>query len=107
MEERDALPWYKSLGIRLIAILAALIVCAIVTTILTGINPIQVYVSIFLGAFGTAEKDMDYISECGNFAVDFAGIDTGIPDAFLEHRGRGTGAGRRSDGGSLHDHTGR
>ena len=40
--KRDALPWYKSLGIRLIAILAALIVCAIVTTILTGINPIQV-----------------------------------------------------------------
>ena len=54
--KRDALPWYKSLGIRLIAILAALIVCAIVTTILTGINPIQVYVSIFLGAFGTARK---------------------------------------------------
>ena len=54
--KRDALPWYKSLGIRLIAILAALVVCAIVTTILTGINPIQVYVSIFLGAFGTARK---------------------------------------------------
>lgn len=54
--KRDVLPWYKSLGIRLIAILAALIVCAIVTTILTGINPIQVYVSIFLGAFGTARK---------------------------------------------------
>ena len=54
--KRDALPWYKSLCIRLIAILAALIVCAIVTTILTGINPIQVYVSIFLGAFGTARK---------------------------------------------------
>ena len=53
------------------------------------------------------QKDMDYISECGNFAVDFAGIDTGIPDALLEHRGRGTGAGRRSDSGSLHDHTGR
>ena len=102
--KRDALPWDKSLGIRLIAILAALIVCAIVTTILTGINPIQVYVSIFLGAFGTARKTWITF---GNFAVDFAGIDTGIPDALLEHRGRGTGAGRRSDGGSLHDHTGR
>ena len=54
--KRDALPWHKALGIRLIAILAALIVCAILTTILTGINPIQVYVSIFLGAFGTARK---------------------------------------------------
>ena len=99
--KRDALPWYKSLGIRLIAILAALIVCAIVTTILTGIC-----LHLFRGV-RNGQKDMDYISECGNFAVDFAGIDTGIPDALLEHRGRGTGAGRRSGGGSLHDHTGR
>ena len=54
--KRDALPWYHTLGIRLLAIVAALIVCAIVTTIMTGINPIQVYSSIFLGAFGTARK---------------------------------------------------
>ena len=54
--KRDALPWYHTLGIRLLAIVAALIVCAIVTTLMTGINPIQVYSSIFLGAFGTARK---------------------------------------------------
>lgn len=54
--KRDALPWSKALGIRIAAIVAALIVCAIVTTVLTGVNPIQVYISIFLGAFGTARK---------------------------------------------------
>lgn len=54
--KRDALPWYKSLGFRAVAIVLALILCAVVTTITTGINPIQVYQSIFLGAFGTARK---------------------------------------------------
>ena len=54
--KRDELPWYGALGIRVLAIVAALVVCAVVTTVLTGINPIQVYVSIFLGAFGTARK---------------------------------------------------
>ena len=54
--KRDALPWYQSIGIRAIAIVLALILCAIITTITTGINPIQVYQSIFLGAFGSVRK---------------------------------------------------
>lgn len=54
--KRDALPWYQSVGIRIVAIVLALILCAVVTTITTGINPIQVYQSIFAGAFGTARK---------------------------------------------------
>ena len=54
--KRDALPWYSSLGIRIAAIVLALILCAIVTTITTGINPIQVFVSIIAGAFGTTRK---------------------------------------------------
>lgn len=54
--KRDALPWHRSIGIRVAAIVLALILCAVVTTITTGINPIQVYESIFIGAFGTARK---------------------------------------------------
>ena len=54
--KRDALPWYQSFGIRILAILLALVVCGIITTITTGTNPIQVYQSIFIGAFGTARK---------------------------------------------------
>ena len=38
------------------AILLALVACAVVTTLLTGENPIQVYVTMFEGAFGTARK---------------------------------------------------
>ena len=54
--KRDAMPWYRSMGIRVAAILLALILCAVITTITTGINPIQVYESIFTGAFGTVGK---------------------------------------------------
>ena len=54
--KRDALPWYQSIGIRIAAIVLELILCAIITTITTGINPIQVYQSIFIGAFGTTRK---------------------------------------------------
>lgn len=54
--KKDALPWYKSLGIRITAILLALIVCGVVTTITTGENPISVYKSICIGAFGTQRK---------------------------------------------------
>ena len=54
--KRDALPWHKSLGIRIAAILLALVLCGIITTITTGVNPIEVYQSIFVGAFGTTRK---------------------------------------------------
>lgn len=54
--KRDALPWYAPLAIRAGAIVLALLLCAVVTTITTGIDPIQVYKSIFTGAFGTARK---------------------------------------------------
>ena len=54
--KRDAIPWYQSLGIRAAAIVLALLLCAIITTVTTGINPIQVYQSIFAGAFGSARK---------------------------------------------------
>ena len=54
--KRDALPWYQSVGIRAIAIILALIVCAVVTTITTGINPIQVYESMIIGALVLPER---------------------------------------------------
>ena len=37
--KRDTLPWYKSFAIRGCAILLALVVCAVVTMLLTGENP--------------------------------------------------------------------
>lgn len=54
--KRDTLPIYKSMGIRALAIILALIVCGVITTITTGIDPIEVYRSIISGAFGTTRK---------------------------------------------------
>lgn len=54
--KRTDIPPYKSWIIRGIAIVASLIVCAVLTTLLTGANPIKVYSSIISGAFGTSRK---------------------------------------------------
>ena len=56
ISKRDDLSAGKAWAIRLGAIVAALLVCGIVTTIVTGIDPIQVYISMFQGAFGTTRK---------------------------------------------------
>ena len=53
---RKALPWYAAWGIRAAAIVLALIVCALVTTLLTGENPLRVYATMLAGAFGTKRK---------------------------------------------------
>ncbi len=42
--------------VRIVAIIAALIVCAILTTVLTGDDPLAVYRSMFEGAFGSERK---------------------------------------------------
>ncbi len=54
--KRSSISKSKEWLIRIITIIIALIVCAIITTILTGDNPIAVYQSIFRGAFGTERK---------------------------------------------------
>ncbi len=54
--KRGALPWWASWGIRLCAVLLALIVCGLVTILLTGQNPIEVYTSMFEGALGTKRR---------------------------------------------------
>ena len=56
ISKRDVLPWYQAMLIRGGAIVLALIVCALVTMLLTGENPISIYGTIFYGAFGTARK---------------------------------------------------
>ena len=52
----DDIPWVKAWLIRAAAILAALVLCAVITTVLTGDNPMEIYRTILLGAFGSARK---------------------------------------------------
>ncbi len=54
--KRDALPWQKAFMIRGIAVIIALVICGIITTFVTGLNPISVYGTILKGAFGTSRK---------------------------------------------------
>ncbi|MCQ2081854.1 MAG: ABC transporter permease [Lachnospiraceae bacterium] len=54
--KRTDIPPHKSWIIRGVAIVIALLVCAIITTLLTKANPIEVYSSIITGAFGTTRK---------------------------------------------------
>ncbi len=54
--KREPLPWYSALGVRAAAILAALVLSAVVITILTQKNPLQVYSAMFDGAFGTTGR---------------------------------------------------
>ena len=56
ISKRDNLPWYGAWAIRGTAILLALVVCAFVTTALTGENPLGVYKAMFQGAFGSKRK---------------------------------------------------
>lgn len=51
--KRDAVPWYYRVGVRVLAIVAALVVTALVIMVLTKKNPLQVYGSMLSGAFGT------------------------------------------------------
>ena len=56
ISRRDGLPTWKAWLIRTGAIIIALLVCALVTTLMTGENPLNIYATIFHGAFGTPRK---------------------------------------------------
>lgn len=56
VSKNDILPFYKSILIRLGAVLIALILCAIVIISVTDLNPIEVYGGIINGALGTKRR---------------------------------------------------
>jgi len=56
ISKRKNLPWYAAWGIRAAAIVLALILCAVITMLMTGENPLQVYATMWSGAFGTPRK---------------------------------------------------
>ena len=56
ISRRSSLPWYKAWAIRAAAIVLALVACGVITTLLTGENPISIYASMLDGAFGTSRR---------------------------------------------------
>ena len=56
ISKRDTLPLGKALLIRGGILLLALVFCGLITTLLTGQNPISVYATILDGAFGSSRR---------------------------------------------------
>ena len=56
MTKRDVLPISRRILIRLAAILIALVINAVITILITKQNPILIYKSMILGAFGTVDR---------------------------------------------------
>lgn len=57
--KREPLAWYYNLLIRGVAVVVALIVSAVVITLMTQKNPIEVYASMIDGAFGIKTNNPD------------------------------------------------
>ena len=56
VSKRGLLPWYKTWAIRGAALVLALVTCGLITSLVTGQNPIQVYGAIINGSFGSPRK---------------------------------------------------
>ena len=56
--KRGDMPWYFSWGVRGAAIVLALLACALISTLVTSDNPIQIFATIIDGSFGSSRKFM-------------------------------------------------
>ena len=63
LSKRKEISWAHSLLIRLIAIVLALVVCALITMAITGDNPIEVYKTMIYGCFGTNRRRWNLAQE--------------------------------------------
>lgn len=54
--KRTAFSRARAWGVRAIAVVASLLVCAVLIYSIVGLNPLAVYVSMFKGAFGTGNR---------------------------------------------------
>ena len=54
--KRDNSSFLRGLAVRAVAIVLALIVCAAIIVLLTGMNPLSVYASLWDGAVGTSRR---------------------------------------------------
>ncbi len=54
--KRGAIVWWKSWTIRIVAVLAALVFSGLVSVVITGENPFDIYATMFKGAFGSSHR---------------------------------------------------
>ena len=61
---KTEIAFWKSWLIRIASVIAALIVCGIITKIMTGLNPLSVYSTIIEGAIGTKRRVWGLTQDC-------------------------------------------
>ena len=76
--KRDAMVWWKAYLIRIVSVVLALIVSAVVIFSITKLNPFAVYGSMYRGAFGTTGKTWNTIRD----AMILLCISVGLAPAF-------------------------
>ena len=103
ISKRDTLPLSKALLIRGGILLLALVFCGLITTILTGKNPIDVYATILSGAFGTSRRIGVTFRNVAVLLGHLSGRYPRLQDALLEHRRRGSDDDRLPGHHHLHD----
>ncbi|MBQ8577498.1 MAG: ABC transporter permease [Clostridia bacterium] len=79
MVKRDGVPAKKAWGIRLIGLLLALVVCAVLIFAITKLNPLKVYTTMFQGAFGTTRRSWQTVRE----AMMLLCVSLGLAPAFM------------------------
>ena len=106
ISKRGAIPWWASLGIRLIGLLIALILCALIIFGITKLNPLKVYAAMWDGALGTNRRTWVTIRDTMMMLCIGLGLrpwsGSGVQDEILEHRCGGSGTGWRHCCCSLH-----
>ena len=56
VSKRGSLRWYQAWAIRGFALIIALLFCALLTNLITGLNALEVYSTIWQGSFGSARR---------------------------------------------------
>ncbi len=79
MVKRDGMSAKKAWGIRLLGLLLALIVCAVLIFAIVKLNPLSVYATMFKGAFGTPRRSWQTIRE----AMMLLCVSLGLAPAFM------------------------
>ena len=81
LSKRKALPTSKAWGIRLLAILRSLVFCAVLTMLVTDLNPVKVFATMFQGAFGTVRKTWTTGQEIAMLLL----VSVALAPAFMMH----------------------
>ena len=63
LSKRDDMPVVKAWGVRLVAIVISIFVCAGLVVLLTDINPIEFFSEIIEGSFGSKRKVFKMLQE--------------------------------------------